>query len=170
MSFTKPLNLLYLPLSAVQDVQQRGLVLELQAAGTVIAAPAVTGRPIGVAYMTTADPLFQGVAGTPHAVPGHLLAYQLGVEIGIVREGVVTVPKTAAAITCGDIVGMFNSGTAGQVATYTPGAWVGAVNAAQIKVNVERAATIVGVALESQGLNTTEIKILLTIHNFTIPG
>ena len=57
MGFVKPLNLLYFQMNAAQSVILNGMVLSLQGAGTVIRCPA-GGTPIGVAYMTTEDPLF----------------------------------------------------------------------------------------------------------------
>lgn len=160
MAFVKPLNLIYLPLIAGQDVQVPGLVLHLENVG---GAPqvddAAAGEDVfGVAYMTTVDPLYQGPVGSPMAVTGHTAVYLTGVEIAIVREGIVRVPVHQAGgqgnIIPGDLVSVLNANTTGYVRRHVPGAAFaalggGATTGALIVAHLEEARCIVGVSLSS---------------------
>jgi len=166
MSFTKPLNLLYFTLNAANDVRVEGLVLSLEAAGTVIPCLA-GGTPIGVAYMTTEDPLYN-----PNAI-NHSTQYELGAEIAVVREGVVRVPYHTTggeAIAIGNYVSMLNANTAGYVRVHVPTALPVVYAAATMVLRLEEVNCIVGRALEVKGAagktgvgGMTHLKILLDI-------
>lgn len=167
MSFIKPLNLLFFTLNAANDVQVEGLVLGLEAAGTVIPCPA-SGAPIGVAYMTTEDPLYN-----PKSI-NHSLQYLKGTEIAAVREGVVNVPYHTIGgetIAIGNLVGMLNANTAGyvrlHVLTALPVVW----NAATMAARLEEQNSIVGIALQAKGAagktgvtGATHLKVLLQLY------
>lgn len=166
MSFTKPLNLLYFTLNAANDVQLEGLVLALEAAGTVVPCPA-NGTPIAVAYMTTEDPLYN-----PNSI-NHSTQYQLGLEIACIREGVVRVPFHCAggeAVAIGNLVSMLNANTAGYVRVHVPTALPAVWNAATVMGVLEEEECIVGIALEAKAANgqtgvadVTHLKVLLQI-------
>ena len=166
MSFTKPLNLLYFTLNAANSVQVEGLVLGLEAAGTVIPCPA-DGTPIGVAYMTTEDPLYN-----PNSI-NHSTQYLSGCEIAVVREGVVRVPYHTVGgetIGIGDYVSMLNANTAGYVRVHVPTALPAVWNAATMVARLEEVNCIVGRALEAKGAagqtgvsGATHLKVLLDI-------
>ena len=155
MAFVKPLNLIYLPLLAATDVQKPGMVLHLENVGGVaqVDTCAANEQPFGVAYMTSADPLYRGPAGSPMAVTGHTNVYLTGVEVAIVREGIVRVPIHQTVIqgniTPGMLLSMTGANTAGHVRRHVPTALPGAYLAATIEARLEEAGTIVGVALES---------------------
>ena len=169
MAFIKPLNLLYFDLNAAHDVQQPGEVMSLEAAGTILPCTGANPPIIGVAYMTTEDPLYD-----PN-VTGHTTQYLLGVEVGIVREGVVRVPydtnTSAHAIAIGNLVAMTGragaTATAGYVDYYRPTAF--AANAAVMEEN----RYIVGIALSTADANAKTgdagkaayVKVLLTLRD-----
>jgi len=168
MSFVKPLNLLWLSLNAANDVQREGLVLALEAAGTVIPCVA-DGTPIGVAYMTTEDPLYN-----PSSI-NHSTQYALGMEIAIIREGLANVPYHIVGagqnVTIGMLVSMLNANTSGYVtrhiATALPGVWA----AATVEGCLEEMDSVVGIALEAKTVGksgvagATNMLVLLQIAN-----
>jgi len=172
MAFVKPLNLIHLPLVAGTDVQVAGLVLKIVNTGGVAECDetliAGSDTVFGVAYMTTEDPLFD-----PNDL-GHNVQFLTGVEIAIVREGVVRVPVHQALgqgnIVPGDLVSVFNSKTAGFVRRHVPSAAFaalggGATTGALIVAHLEEARTIVGVSLSAFAASATTgfINVLLRI-------
>ena len=149
MGFVKPLNLLYFAMNAAQSVTLNGMVLSLQAAGTVIRCPA-GGTPIGVAYMTTEDPLFD-----PNSI-NHTVQFLLGMEIAVVREGVADVPvhlMGGESIAIGNLLSMLNANTAGYARLHVPTALPVVWAAATVVTCLEEAETIVGIALDAMAVN-----------------
>jgi len=170
MAFVKPLNLIHLPLLAATAVNAAGLVLHLEnTAGVAEVDICAAGeQPFGVAYMTTEDPLFD-----PNDL-GHNVQFMTGVEIAVVREGIVRVPVDQALgqgnIVPGNLVSMLNANTAGMVRRHVPGAAFaalggGATTGALIVAHLEEAGTIVGVSLEAFAASATTgfINVLLRI-------
>ena len=165
MSFTKPLNLLYFNMNAASDVQIEGLVLSLEAAGTLIACPA-DGTPVGVAYMTTLDPNY-----TPTSI-NHSNLYELGAEMAVVREGVARVPYHTVGgevIAIGNVLSMLGANTAGYVRLHVPTALPVVWNAATMVLRLEETNSIVGKALDAKAVgqtgvaNETHVRVLLDI-------
>jgi len=168
MAFVKPLNLIYRDLAVGFDVQKPGLVLTMLSNGHVRAVD-VNGADdanvgmggvdgpeptFGVAYMTTADPLFAGPAGSPNAVTGHTVAYLTGVEIAVVREGIVRVPYYLGVgqnIQIGDLVSTLNQNALwdGHVRNHAPTALPNVWNDDTVDAILEEANAIVGIALEA---------------------
>ena len=149
MGFVKPLNLLYFAMNAAQSVTLNGMVLSLQAAGTLIRCPA-GGTPIGVAYMTTEDPLFD-----PNSI-NHVVQFLLGMEMGVIREGVADVPVHLVggeAIAITDVLSMLNANTAGYARVHVPTALPAVYAAATVMGCLEEAETIVGIALDAMAMN-----------------
>jgi len=179
MSFVKPLNLLYFTLHTGFDVQKPGLVLTLLNDGTVRAVD-VNGADdakvgmgdtdgpeptFAVAYMTSEDPLYD-----PHST-NHSVQYLTGVEMAVVREGVVMVPYhldlAFGAIAIGDLVSTLNQNILfdGHVRNHVPTALPNAYADGTTDTILEEANAIVGIALEAKAANTTGyIKILLQIR------
>lgn len=149
MGFVKPLNLLYFQMNAAQSVTLNGMVLSLQLAGTVIRCPA-GGTPIGVAYMTTEDPLFD-----PNSI-NHNVQFQLGMEIAVIREGVADVPVWLVggeSIAIGDLLSMLGANGAGYARLHIPtNVPVGYLQATMLTI-LQEPDTIVGIALDVMGIN-----------------
>ena len=149
MGFVKPLNLLYFQMNAAQSVTINGMVLSLQAAGTVIRCPA-GGTPIGVAYMTTEDPLFD-----PNSI-NHTVQFLLGAEIAVVREGVADVPVWLVggeSIAIADVLSMLNANAAGYARLHVPTALPVVYAAATVAAALNEDSTIVGIALDAMAVN-----------------
>jgi len=172
MAFLKPLNLLWFDLVDTFDVQTAGLVLTLVNVGGVpkvraVDVDAATPEPVfGVAYMTSEDPLY-----SPHTT-GHTTQYLTGVEIALIREGVVNVPYhqdlAFGGITVGNLVSTLNQNAAynGYVRNHNPTALPNAWNDDTVDGILEEPNQIVGIALESKAANTTGmLKVLLQIRN-----
>lgn len=165
MAFVKPLNLLHLPLLAATAVNQAGLVLHLENVGGVAQVDicAAGEQPVGVAYMTTEDPLFD-----PNDL-GHAVQFMTGVEIAFVREGVVRIPchqlVVQGNILPGHLLSMTGANTIGHVRRHVPTAIAGAYAAANMLTVLEEPGTIVAVALETFTASATAglIRCLLRI-------
>jgi len=161
MAFLQPLNLLYFTMNAASAVNARGLVLTLESAGTLDIC-AASELPIGVAYKTSRDPLYD-VDNDAHDV-----LYELGTEIAVVRDGKVIVPahtNVGVAIAIGDIVGMYGTPTAGKVCKFVPTSYPASYNATTMAQIMDQQKGVVGIALEACTASTAqEIEVLLSFN------
>ncbi|MHA1787125.1 MAG: hypothetical protein ACTSWU_02915 [Candidatus Thorarchaeota archaeon] len=161
MAFLQPLNLLYFDLKDGTSVSARGTVLTLESTGKVDTCGA-TEMPIGVAYMTTRDPLYDP------DLTGHTSIYETGVEVAVVREGKVVVPyhtNAGVAISIGDIVGVKGTPTAGKVCKFVPTSYPASYNATTLATIMDEQKYVVGIALEAASASATgEIEVLLSFN------
>jgi len=160
VSFIKPEYLFYLKLDPAVSVEKAGLCLKLASDGEAELC-AAGDRCVGVAFKSTEDPLNPGT-------------YLKGVEVALVREGVVYVqlPSTHSAISPGDRI---KTAANGYVDKFTDGdtttAWPTTYSAAtaetitdEIIGVIRESKQIVGLALESKAANTGgKLKVLLTL-------
>jgi len=159
MGFVKEPNLLYLKLDDAVAVEKPGLCLKLASDGELELCGA-GDRCIGIAAMTTEDPLNPGT-------------YLKGVEIALVREGIVylQLPATHSAISPGDRLATADDGyvtkfTDGDTSTAWPDTYAKETAESitdEIISVIREEKSIVGIALEAKAENAGgEIKALLT--------
>jgi len=132
MAFVKDENLLYGTLDSNVSVQQAGLCLKLASDGELELCSA-GDRCIGVAAMTTEDPLNPGT-------------YKTGVRIAYIRRGVVelVLPDDNAAISPGDLLATDDNGKVDK-------ATIDTTDADSLYASLK---AIVGIALESVDANS----------------
>jgi len=160
VAFVKDENLFYAKLDSAVSVNKAGLCLKLAADGELELA-GIGDRAIGVAAMTTEDPLDPGT-------------YKKGVRIAVIRRGIVKLQliSTNAAISPGDRLKTAGSGlvdkfTDGDTTTAWPTTYAATTAETitdEIISVIREVKQIVGIALESVSANSGgTVKALLSI-------